>query len=124
MNSRSVSIRLKAPGIRDQKTQVTGDWETSDSLISSFRAKREIFFVCGLAVDQEPLGHRFILIRGEAAILIPHVSRAFICHQGQLPPRTIQRVFFIGNAFFDETLIKSYSKKGGNGNRLIISLAL
>ena len=116
MNSRSASIRLKAPGIRDQKTQVTGDWETSDSLLSSFRAKREIFFVCGPAVDQEPLGHRFILIRGEAAILIPHVSRAFICHQGQLPHG-------LYNAFFDETLIKSYSKKG-DGNRLIISLAL
>ena len=117
MNSRFVSIRLKAPGIRDQKTQVTGDWETSDSLISSLRAKREIFFVCGPAVDQEPLGHRFILIRGEAEILIPHVSRAFICHQEQLPHG-------LYNAFFDETLIKSYSKKGGNGNRLIISLAL
>ena len=62
---------------------MTGDWETSDSLVLSFRAKREIF-----------------VIRGEAATFIPHLSRAFKRNQRNDPPLGLTLHLAIKNSRF------------------------
>ena len=82
---------------------MTGDWETSDSLVLSFRAKREIFVIRGSSDDVRKKNRKPVIKKPsgiEAATFIPHLSRAFKWNQRNDPPLGLTLHLAIKNSRF------------------------